>query len=639
MRPRYAAFVVLLSAMLMTLCFVATEPVFAEYEDYDTNEFNVDARIDEDHTIHVTETIKVDFNQSAHHGIMRYIPFADKLYQIHGIDVEGWEYSVDSEHWPSGNGYKVIRIGSADELVSGPQTFRLHYDLKCFRDDQPDADYLSYDMLPTGWNTPIAKATCTLRLPKAIDWKALKLYSGQYGEKADASQYFDVSIDENTNTITAKGRALPYRVGLTAAATLEEGYWVNPANRDFVWTILYVILALIPLIAVLLWVRWGRDPQIVRTVEFYPPENLSPCELGYIVDGRVDDKDIASMMMYFADKGLLSVEEYKKNKFRIHKLKDIDSNEKRFIKDIFQALWKSGKTVDLSKKNTAMGEALYRAKDRIIGYYNSDNRRLYSSAAEVCRYVGQILMLLPSLVGIILVAYANFEIWESVLAVAPLVIQVIGMRKVMKNYDAKDARSFSRNVMSFVIGIAVTIVGLGIAAALIVSMMNGKLLVAGVMLVSAAVTFFFVVFMRARTKHTAELMGKILGFRDFIRTAEYDRLKMLSDENPDYFFNILPYAYVMGMSTRWARKFTDIDIHPPVWASGYDDGWVYMPMWYGSMMNNTAADMADKYHAAMIDDLKADFGDIAGGGGGIGGGFGGGGFSGGGFGGGGGGAW
>ena len=192
MRPRYAAFVVLLSAMLMTLCFVEAEPVFAEYEDYDTNEFNVDARIDEDHTIHVTETIKVDFNQSAHHGIMRYIPFADKLYQIHGIDVEGWEYSVDSEHWPSGNGYKVIRIGSADELVSGPQTFRLHYDLKCFRDDQPDADYLSFDMLPTGWNTPIAKATCTLRLPKAIDWKALKLYSGQYGEKADASQYFDV---------------------------------------------------------------------------------------------------------------------------------------------------------------------------------------------------------------------------------------------------------------------------------------------------------------------------------------------------------------------------------------------------------------------------------------------------------------
>ena len=53
-------------------------------------------------------------------------------------------------------------------------------------------------------------------------------------------------------------------------------------------------------------------------------------------------------------------------------------------------------------------------------------------------------------------------------------------------------------------------------------------------------------------------------------------------------------------------------------------------MWYGSMINNTAADMADKYHAAMIDDLKADFGDISGGGGGIGGGFGGGGFSGGG---------
>jgi uncharacterized membrane protein YgcG len=162
---------------------------------------------------------------------------------------------------------------------------------------------------------------------------------------------------------------------------------------------------------------------------------------------------------------------------------------------------------------------------------------------------------------------------------------------------------------------------------------------AGLMLVSAAITFFFVVFMRARTKHTAELMGKILGFRDFIRTAEYERLKMLSDENPDYFFNILPYAYVMGMSTRWARKFTDIDIHPPAWASGYGDDWVFTPMWYGSLINNTAADVADSYHEAMIEDMKADFGSMPGGGGSIGGGFGGGGFSGGGFGGGGGGAW
>ena len=133
-----------------------------------------------------------------------------------------------------------------------------------------------------------------------------------------------------------------------------------------------------------------------------------------------------------------------------------------------------------------------------------------------------------------------------------------------------------------------------------------------------------------------ELYGRVLGFRDFIKTAAYDRLKMLSDEDPEYYFNILPYAYIFGMSTKWADKFANFKIPQPGW---YEGAYPYDPyfghhifVYTGNGLNSA---VSDYYHAIGSDMLSDAFDSGTGSGGG----FGGGGFSGGGFGGGGGGSW
>ena len=41
---------------------------------------------------------------------------------------------------------------------------------------------------------------------------------------------------------------------------------------------------------------------------------MTPAEIGYIIDGTIDQKDMTSMIMYYADRGYLKVAEYKKNK-------------------------------------------------------------------------------------------------------------------------------------------------------------------------------------------------------------------------------------------------------------------------------------------------------------------------------------
>ena len=205
----------------------------------------------------------------------------------------------------------------------------------------------------------------------------------------------------------------------------------------------------------------------------------------------------------------------------------------------------------------------------------------------------------------------------------------------MSAFDHKDARTRTSNIVRFSVGIALTGAGAMLAASLAFDRL-GSMPVAAAVLVSIAISYVFVALMKARTKKSAEWQGKILGFRDFIRDAEYDRLKTLSDQDPEYFFDIMPYAYVMGMSTRWAKKFTDIKVPQPEWYDSYDTASVWTPLWYGSMLNSWGRGIAGEFDSAVADAVSEGWGDIGGDGGG---GFGGGGFSGGGFGGGGGGAW
>ena len=82
----------------------------------------------------------------------------------------------------------------------------------------------------------------------------------------------------------------------------------------------------------------------------------------------------------------------------------------------------------------------------------------------------------------------------------------------------------------------------------------------------------FLKFMPKRTAHGLEVYGKIKGFKKFLETAEKDRLERLMAEKPNYAYDILPYAYVLGVSTKWMKKFESLTMSPPDWYDGYATG-------------------------------------------------------------------
>lgn len=139
--------------------------------------------------------------------------------------------------------------------------------------------------------------------------------------------------------------------------------------------------------------------------------------------------------------------------------------------------------------------------------------------------------------------------------------------------------------------------------------------------IAVIILALFMFFGSKRTKAGNQVYGQILGFKEFIKKAELDRLKMLVEENPSYYYDIMPYAYVLGLSDQWIENFETMHMPEPDWYSGRDP---FGDAVFYSMVRSANA-------CATAPEASS--------GGSSGGGFSGGGFSGGGSGGGGGGAW
>lgn len=634
-----AVLALLLALCLLLLSGAAVPAAAGTYQDsnpydYITKNFNVKASISRDHVIHMKETIRVDFIQN-HHGIIRSIPTSERFYSIRNIKTPGYQHETDQDStYSNGNVVKMIniKIGDANTLLTGSRTFTITYDIVCYEDDSDSEDYLSLDLLPTGWETSIRSADLTLTLPKAVDKNKLHFRSGTYGQITALSNPYKIHVSQDGKKIHITGKNLSKGVGMTVLATLPEGYWVDPANHDNALTILYLILIGVTLLAGLLWLAFGRDPKIVRTVEFYPPDGMTPLEAGYLIDGSVDTKDLTAMIMYFADKGYLSIREVSRKKFQLKKLRDIDPDEKPFSKTLFDGLFQGKKkTVDMDALPANYGGRMKSAREQVESAYSEPGKKIFSTASIVCRELCWILMMVPIIAGTVLTCYYRFNYTLMLAAIPFVLLLLVGLALILRTFDRIQSLTPGKRVLGLLFGTLFLVLSLILVAA-VAAAETGVALPAILIVLSTALTLLFTVLMKARTPENAKLMGRLLGFRDFIRTAEYDRLKQLSDENPDYYFSIMPYAFVMGMSASWADRFADIDIQKPTWYQSYRGDELFTAYWMSSMMSQTNRNFSSAGSPTAGFSDTGGFGDIGGG-------FGGGGFSGGGFGGGGGGAW
>ena len=584
-------------------------------DDYVTKQFDVTAVFDRTHTASITEKIIVDFRQG-HHGIVRNIPVAeDNTYEIKNISVDDYHYTVEES-----DSNTAVRIGDEDKTLTGEHAYLLSYQIEYFKDADGEADFLAQNMLPTEWETSIRESVLTITMPEAIDPKTIQIYAGAYGEDDQTAwkDYFKATT--NGNTLILKGKNLPEGYGLSIRDTqLADGYWSEA--RSFVdahktgFLFILVISAISGILVIPLWVMHGRDSRIIETVEFYPPDGLTPAEIGYALDEKLEDSEMMTTILYLADKKYIAIEP-EKNNFILSKEKDPGEDEPTYVKTFFHGLFKKRKRFNTGTPPQSFREPFETAKTEAEDCYKERYSEVFTVKSCLSRYACLLLMAINMAVFcMVLDGFDGLNV--------ALVLGALSLWGVLRAWDSFDNIAAKRGKGALKLATGVIMYA---AAVLILAILYDYYPVKShiyAFLASEAVIFLISLVMQKRTDENSRLTGKIYGFRRFIKEAEYDRILTLCDSDPEYFYHILPYAAVLGLETEWTKHFENIKIPQPEWYHSKGMPFLYSGLWCSQLLDSCTKNAVPSSGSS----------------GGYSGGSSGGGFSGGGGGGGGGGAW
>ncbi|MCQ2547513.1 MAG: DUF2207 domain-containing protein [Clostridia bacterium] len=588
---------------------------------YDTNKFNVDVHVNRDNSYDITETIEVNFIEPRH-GIYRYVP--EKANRVEVVDVtdeDGNYYTVEEEH---SDGNFVMKIGDEDITVSGQRTYIIKYRLICYDDKDATMDKFSLNLLPLDWESAIASARVNVTFPGITNLENLLVYSGPLGSKANTDK---IVITKATN-----GEAFSFNVqklkqghGVTVSTALPEGYWEGEASMDWIVWLAIILAAAVLIFAFAAWVIFGRDAKAEVTVEFYPPRNLSPGEIGYLIDGIVDNEDILALIPYLANKGYMSIHQFEDKSYLFKKEKEISSKEPLYVRNFYSALFATGDEVRPDDLDEYFGQDFENVKLDLKDEFKHHD--VYSLPSKICQFVFQVAIGLPIAAFVVAYFFLHFETFLAPFAIVPAVIAIVGSIIIGNTFNKKYNHTLGHNVAMLVIGIVALLAALIPALLGISSMENygpfSTLALRIILTVSTLGTSFFACFMLARNEESARTLAEILGFKHFIKTAELEKLQALVDEDPEYFYGIIPYAYIFGLEDKWIKNFKKIPMEAPRWFYGCDPWDMYF---IGRMFDDYGRDINNAVASYASSELS---GAASGGGG----------FSGGGFGGGGGGSW
>lgn len=583
--------------------------------------YDVVIALESDGKLLVEEKIVVDFS-AQRHGIYREIPYKYKddkglsynlkmnFFSVEDGEGKAWQYQESR-----GGGNFVLKIGHPDYFVSGRQIYNIRYSVERGVRFFEDHSEIYWNPIGVDWATTINSASVVVNLPRAVNFDAEDLICF-VGPAGSQSQSCSARIVSPTLINFSSNSSLGANEGMTIAIKFPAGYVPAPS---FLQKIKYFLTDnfgfLFPVIIFLLmygiWKKRGREIDLDRAslVQYEAPDRLTPGAMGYLIKEKYSSRFVAADIVNLAVKGYLKIKE--------------EGNHFSKIKATRAIVW--------------------------LGIFASLIFGIYLLAMG--SFGGFVFLLALAVFALRFAFKKSFAVPDYILIKTkdsdPKLSshEAILFKGLFKNSKTSvklsDLTTFYEDVKTAKESVAGEIASLGYFEKSVYSskifyfIISFVLFFTGSMLagifaridffigvfISVGIISFFGAYMSKKTLKGAEAYWHVKGFREYIKTAEKHRVKFEEKEN--LFFEILPYAMVLGLADKWAKAFKDIVSQNPKWYESKDPN-SFSPIIFASSMSSFSSQAGATTHAPSSSSSSSGFS---------------GGSSGGGFGGGGGGSW
>src|SRR5215470_10645703 len=279
--------------------------------------FDEQVVINRNSTIDVTEKIEAQFI-GRWHGIYRTIPveYRDSaglnytlfLNDVHATDDEGHFLKLERSRQGQYAKFKIYVPGAEDST----RTIVLHYRVLDGLRFFADHDEFYWNVTGQEWDVPIQSASARIELPEGASGVHAIAYTGVFNSRGQ-----DANVATNDNVVQiSTAHSLGYHQGLTAVVGFDKGVVHEPTVADAIalflqsnWPLVVIPLAVFVILYWLWWTR-GRDPERdAVTVQYEPPDKLTPAECGTLVDNEAAMRDITATLVDLAVKGYITIEQ------------------------------------------------------------------------------------------------------------------------------------------------------------------------------------------------------------------------------------------------------------------------------------------------------------------------------------------
>ena len=587
--------------ILGTICLYANiDPADSTDDDYDSTangftieKYKVVLDVSSSNVVNVTEYITTDFYAYNHHGIVKFVPqwleYTDKTEntisrksKVSNLTSPD-EYSTDTV-----KGKKRIKIGNAYTTIDkGLHEYQINYTYNMGADPYKGFDEFIFHAFGDYWGTEIKNASLEIRMPSTTNINGkIHFFNDKYRKK-DITSKVNYYVVGNTIYANVSPSYSLYK-SLTVDIELPEGYFTAGNNGYGIISLTICLICIaIAIASYFLWKKHGKDfDKGVETVEFYPPDKLDAAEIGYLYKGDTGRKLSIALIIELASKGYIKIiesddktkqtiikstvidlDEAIKREVKVIKLKEPRDKEKQsviynkleklfngkqeaIIKSNFKAFYEEiddlikGKYVKIEYDtiNNYTEEAITNIKKTLEERASKTRPKLSSNEKKVYERLfkdGDETDLTKNL---------NFyKVFDEV------------SKKVEKKLESKinDMTSYKMMLkcsLMFAVSCALWAIAYSVTKD-----MNPKFhIVYYIALISNFITMLFACLMGRKTTYGEQIKAKINGFRNYIMVAEKDQIEALVEKDPKYFYNILPYAYVLDVSKKWIDKFENI---------------------------------------------------------------------------------